>query len=88
MVETEKSLSSGKENEKDVSVNISGVNKEMAQLKASTNLENLQNSDVYNYTLVCSPQVYIREVSFNLIIPCLYSQWLVGQWNKTKLVNR
>ena len=83
MVETEKSLSSGKENGQDVPVNISSVNKGMAQLKASTKLENLQNSDIYNYTLVCSPQVYIREVSFNLIIPSLLAcppgQWLLLQ---------
>ena len=79
MVQTEKSLSSGKENGQDVPVNISSVNKGMAQLKASTNLENLQNSDIYNYTLVCSPQVYIREVSFNLIIPSLLA-WTPGQW--------
>ena len=80
MVETEKSLSSGKENEKEVSANISSVNKEAAvQLKASSKLENLQNSSLYiNYTLVCSPQVYIREVSFNLIMSsCLVGQCLV-----------
>lgn len=80
MVETEKSLSSGKENEKEVSANISSVNKEAAvQLKASSELENLQNSSLYiNYTLVCSPQVYIREVSFNLIMSsCLVGQCLV-----------
>ena len=80
MVETEKSLSSGKENEKEVSANISSVNKEAAvQLKASSMIENLQNSSLYiNYTLVCSPQVYIREVSFNLIMSsCLVGQCLV-----------
>ena len=80
MVETEKSLSYGKENEKEVSANISSVNKEAAvQLKASSELEKLQNSSLYiNYTLVCSPQVYIREVSFNLIMSsCLVGQCLV-----------
>ena len=81
MVETEKSLSYGKENEKEVSANISSVNKEAVavQLKASSELEKLQNSSLYiNYTLVCSPQVYIREVSFNLIMSsCLVGQCLV-----------
>ena len=67
MVETEKSLGSEKENDIKVANNskVASVQSsiEMALMKTHDDIEKFQENKIINYTLACSPQVIIQEVS-------------------------
>ena len=79
MVETEKSLGSEKENDIKVAnnskVGLVHSSIEMALMKSHDDIEKFEENKIINYTLACSPQVIIQEVSDDKEFWFNYSKW-------------